>query len=162
MWSTGKQLSLSLLLLLCALVVSPTLAVAQDDEIFVDPDSPAGKEYALPIDRARQDNAAQARSPRSASERAAPLFGEGVRSEETAAPPPRQAGVASAAGPAQRALAPAANDGAARVDRTARAATEPITTPGGPGGLITIAGAGMGVVLLGALGGLWLRRRSAG
>ena len=30
-------------------------AAAQSDGVFVDPDTPAGKEYALPLDKARQD-----------------------------------------------------------------------------------------------------------
>ena len=31
------------------------MAIAQEDGVFVDPDSPAGKEYALPLDSARRD-----------------------------------------------------------------------------------------------------------
>jgi hypothetical protein len=51
-------------------------AVAQGSEVFVDPDSPAGKEYALPLEAARQD-AARGSPRRTGSERAPP-FGAGI------------------------------------------------------------------------------------
>jgi hypothetical protein len=45
--------------------------------VFFDPDSPAGKEYALPLDQARDEAAGVGKSDGPAGERA-PLFGEGV------------------------------------------------------------------------------------
>jgi hypothetical protein len=47
-----------LLLMLCACaLLAPMTATAAQDEIFVDPGSPSGKEYALPIDSARKQAA---------------------------------------------------------------------------------------------------------
>ena len=65
-----KRLALAALVLL---VVAPS-AVAQDDGVFVDPDSPAGKEYAVPIDQARGEAAGGGNGP--AGEE--PLFGQGI------------------------------------------------------------------------------------
>lgn len=66
----------------CALVALGLLAgagqaAAQSDGVHVDPDTPAGKEYALPLDKARQDVApnsgAQGSDPGEAE-----LFGAGI------------------------------------------------------------------------------------
>jgi hypothetical protein len=46
----------TLVVLLAGGSLAPT-AVAQEDGVFVDPDSPAGKEYAIPLDQARRDAA---------------------------------------------------------------------------------------------------------
>jgi hypothetical protein len=51
--------------------------VAQDDGVHVDPKSPAGKEYALPLDQARRD-AAGGDAPGRGSGDSAPLFGAGI------------------------------------------------------------------------------------
>lgn len=51
--------------------------VAQDNGVHVDPDSPAGKEYALPLDSARRAAEGQNASGGS-SDAAAPLFGAGI------------------------------------------------------------------------------------
>jgi hypothetical protein len=154
MLSSGR----ALVLLLCAAAALPTVAVAQDDEIFVDPDSPSGKEYALPIDRAREQGASQARrSGGAGGGREAPLFGEGVRGDRAAAATAASGAARSEAdGAAKDAPARPAAEGNAPVDRTTQAAA-----PEGSGGLVAVAGAGIGVVLLGVLAGLWLRRRSA-
>ena len=58
---------------LVLLVAAPS-AAAQEDGVFVDPDSPAGKEYAIPIDQARGEAAGGGNRP--AGEE--PLFGEGI------------------------------------------------------------------------------------
>jgi hypothetical protein len=50
---------------------------AMAGEVHFDPDSPAGKEYALPLDRARDEAAGTAQSDGPAGE-SSPLFGEGV------------------------------------------------------------------------------------
>src|SRR4051794_39086580 len=69
-----------------ALVVLAPAAHAQDPEpgVTVDPSSPAGKEYALPVPQARKD--AQGKKDKSKSD--TPLFGEGVKSNTTTTPPP--------------------------------------------------------------------------
>ena len=50
---------------------------AQDNGVHVDPDSPAGKEYALPLDSARRDTSGSPNGT-GASGQSAPLFGAGV------------------------------------------------------------------------------------
>src|SRR6476619_4464476 len=50
-------------------------AAAQDDGVHVDPNSPAGKEYALPLDSARRDANGGGDS---AAGSGAPLFGVGI------------------------------------------------------------------------------------
>jgi hypothetical protein len=57
-------------------VALPTQAATAQDGVHFDPDSPAGKEYALPLDQAR-DEASGGAADRAPGERA-PLFGAGV------------------------------------------------------------------------------------
>ena len=64
---------LALIPLFLAAVAAPP-AGAQQDGVFVDPESPAGKEYAVPLDQARGEASGQVGS---ASGNAA-LFGEGI------------------------------------------------------------------------------------
>lgn len=153
------SLRAGLLMLLCGLAVMAPVASAQDDEVIVDPDSPSGKEYELPIDRARERAAASTPKPASAAgARSAPLFGEGVE--------PAHAGTRAAQG--TRAMGGGAQrgpSGAAGADRAAVAAaaerTAQAAAPGGASGLVAIIAAGGGVLLVGGLVGLLLRRRSA-
>jgi hypothetical protein len=71
--SSGLNLKrLALIALLLAVAAPP--AAAQQDGVFVDPDSPAGKEYAVPIDQACGEAAGGGESG-SGEE---PLFGEGI------------------------------------------------------------------------------------
>jgi hypothetical protein len=58
-----------------ALLLLPQPVLA--GEVHFDPDSPAGKEYALPLDRARDEAAGVGESDGPAGEKA-PLFGAGV------------------------------------------------------------------------------------
>jgi hypothetical protein len=150
-----------LLLLVCALALTAPVAAAQDDEIFVDPGSPSGKEYALPVESARRQAAKDAREHAS-SARPAPLFGEGVEAGSTAG----QAGSASgggaaiggggAAGDADGGTPGAPGTGAGPSTLKAQAAA----ADGGMGPAAVI-GVGAGVLLLGGALGVLLRRRAA-
>ncbi len=137
-----------------ALALAPATACwAQGADPQVDPDSPAGTEYELPIDSARER--ASSGGPRtSGSAGRAPLFGEGVR------PPAAGAGTgrASSTTPAP----PPATGGPADPERTtpdAVRAQAPAPDSGG-GAVAAIAAGGAGVLLLGGLAGLAWRRRS--
>ena len=55
----------------CLILAAP--AVAQEDGVFVDPDSPAGKEYAIPLEEARRHGAGGG-----APGTGQPLFGAGI------------------------------------------------------------------------------------
>jgi hypothetical protein len=129
------------------LAVAATPALAQTDEVFVDPDSPTGREYDIPFERARRDAAATPPSgPQSYRSRSAPLFGEGIE-------PP---------------AAVAARRGADRKRRGARRAEVPesvqaaVLRPGAPAGgagsSLVMTGAGLLVLALGAGAGLLVRR----
>lgn len=68
----------------------PSAAIAQEDGVHYDPDSPAGHEYAVPTDTARRDASgskesgpdgiARRMAPR--GRRSAPLFGVGIKRRE--------------------------------------------------------------------------------
>ena len=61
-----------------AVLVLAVPAGAQDD-VFVDPDSPTGAEYDIPLERARRDASTdQSEAVQSYRSRTAPLFGEGI------------------------------------------------------------------------------------
>lgn len=152
----------AMLLVLCGLAATAPAASAQDDPVFVDPDSPSGKEYELPIDRARQQGAPQTQQGRSAGgTQAAPLFGEGVEADGAApaAGDSREAPRGARSGDStDRANRPRPDVANARVaaERKAQAAA-----PEGGAGVAAIVGVGAGVLLLGGLLGLLLRRRAA-
>jgi hypothetical protein len=63
---------------------APAPALAQIGGLPVDPSSPTGAEYAVPLDKARGDNAkAGTHSTRRDRKHQAPAFGEGIRSDQT-------------------------------------------------------------------------------
>jgi hypothetical protein len=74
---------LRLAILLTATVAAALLLLSQQPalagEVHFDPESPAGKEYALPLDQAREEAAGAGKTDGPAGEKA-PLFGEGVSS----------------------------------------------------------------------------------
>lgn len=175
-----RVLRKGLLVLVCAFASVASVAAAQGDRVFVDPGSPSGKEYALPIDRARQEAAARAKQ-RSGVQKA-PLFGEGVNSGRAATAAPKKDTARTSDGGARSdsaerrssrdtaALREKAADEA--MDAAARAAAREATlarartlradaaTPDGGIGLGTILAAGIGVLLVGGLIGLLLRHRA--
>ena len=152
-----------------ALMVAP--AAAQDLHPRVDPNSPAGTEYQLPTDRAREQagggsGSRGASSAPSQGTREAPLFGAGVQ-EKT--PPARKKPSARGG---------AANSGSHEPATTTTATTtssEPrdlgTATPevhalarapdDGGAGMLAIGAVAAGVLLIGALAGLLWRRRAS-
>jgi hypothetical protein len=152
-----------LLLLACGLTVIAPVASAQDDQVFVDPDSPSGKEYELPVNSARQQGAADDKRDRAAPPQEAPLFGEGV--ERRATPAPARAPQPSR--PRSSSTRKRSSEDVASATHTARAGADvtadrkaQAAAPEGDGGLAAIGGVGAGVLLLGGLAGLFLRRRA--
>ena len=77
---------------LLGLLALPAVAQAQGRGVFVDPDSPAGKEYAIPLEEARRQAAPDAESRPGGDDAASPLFGAGI----TRAPGASAAGGGSA------------------------------------------------------------------
>jgi hypothetical protein len=139
-------------LILAALAAPP--ASAQEDGVFVDPESPAGKEYAVPLEEARrQASGASAGDSRGDGGGGQPLFGVGIE------PVPRQTeageGTQSGGGGGGNA------DEAQGPDRVApsgqSAAAVEAAASDGSDGLLT-AGIAAGVLVAGLLAGLVLRR----
>jgi hypothetical protein len=147
-WCGGLAVSLAI----------ATPAAAQDDAPKVAPDSPAGTEYQLPVDHARDAGSGGGSSHSSGTPGAAPLFGAGVV-RRTSRPATRRRHDGSVA-PA-RTKAPAGH-------QTARPASTPATIraraaapDSGGGGLLAIGAGAAGVLLIGGLAGLALRQRPA-
>jgi hypothetical protein len=63
---------------LVASLALPTAAQAQGPGVFVDPDSPAGTEYAIPLEEARRHGAPGAEPRPGGGNADPPLFGEGI------------------------------------------------------------------------------------
>ena len=127
--------------------------------MFIDPDSPAGTEYAIPLDQARREAAGGNASPGSAPTGEQSLFGAGIT-------PGRQARRADAGGDARRSRQPA---GASRDQNTkpgsnpksgASASTAAIAAATGDGDSVTLLTAGIAAAVLavGLAAGLAFRR----
>ena len=147
-----KRLNLALVLL----VVAAPPAAAQQDGVFVDPDSPAGKEYAVPLDQAR-DEASGEGGGGSGKES---LFGEGIE------PAPSGSGNRpNSKGAGERGEGSRKGDGDSREEDATAGQADLGESPGaieaaaanGSNGLLS-AGIAAAVLLAGLLGGLGLRR----
>jgi len=142
--------------------VVPVSAAQAQNGLHVDPSSPGGKEYAIPLDQARGDAAggpaASTKPPSGGSDSGSdsstgPLFGVGVKSSKggsghkqgSAGKPHRRDGAAPST------VAPAGT----QLDRTAAAAPA-----AGGDSVLWFLGPALGIVLVGGLFGLLLRRRS--
>lgn len=136
---------------LLAAALVPSAAPAQGPSPQVDRDSPAGIEYQLPVERAREQAAGALPGARRSTDEI-PLFGVGVKQARGT-----KAGAGDRTSDTNRAA-----QGASRLESPAppvvRAEAPP---PAGGGELLLAAGAtGAGVLLLGALAGLAWRRRA--
>jgi hypothetical protein len=122
-------------------------AGAQGNGVFVDPDSPTGKEYALPFAQARDDNSGRrsGRAPTSAEQ--SPLFGQGIT------PPRGGSGPSEAASGARRSRG--GGRGAAPVGAEPASARLEDVSSGGAGSSLALAA---GVMLAGGLIGVAARR----
>jgi hypothetical protein len=156
----------ALLAVLLAATPAPP-AAAQEDGVFVDPDSPAGKEYAVPLQEARRQAAAGDNGNASSGQ---PLFGEGIKRAEGSASggsgggsPGRDgsgkgAGSSGSSGSEQRVRGDDASPGArAALPSAPRSAAIEAAAADGSDGLMT-AGIAAAVLAAGVLGGLGLRR----
>jgi hypothetical protein len=148
---------------LCSLAV---VAPSQAQDPQVDPGSPAGTEYQLPVDRAREEaGATSGGSKRSGGAQGggaageAPLFGTGVETKRTGFPggksPRGKPGTSVRRAP----TAGAEPDAGASTPKPVRAQA---AAPDGGGGLVTVGVGAAGVLLLGGLAGLAWRRRTTG
>ena len=158
-----------LIALISALALGLPAAASAQDGVFVDPDSPSGKEYQIPLESVRRQANPHARpgAKIAPGERSSPLFGEGIGSGETRGGATR---TRSDEGGEPRGPANAERSGsAARRSEAERAAREAITAAttrpgapaGGAGSTLAVVGGAIVVLLAGGLGGYVLRRRGA-
>jgi hypothetical protein len=146
---------------LAVLAIAPA-ARAQGVDLRVDPASPSGTEYQLPLERARQD-AQQSGPPTHVrpGERSAAAFGEGIQTPATSGTAPGQEG--SATPPRGTAKTRTSGGGAGQTGTVAAAATQPpvARAAGGPGSsLLGVGAIAAAVLALGAGIGLLLRWRA--
>jgi hypothetical protein len=142
-------------------------AAAQDDGVFVDPGSPSGKEYQIPLESARRqaDPTTRAGAKVAPGERSSPLFGEGIEPEDdTASAGSGNGGGSSSGGSGGNGgggstpgTTPATQDPGRT---TLPAATRPGAPDGGGGTTLMILGGAAVVLLAGGLGGYAMRRSS--
>jgi hypothetical protein len=149
-------------------------ALGQDEGVTVDPSSPSGREYALPVDSARQDGGAKrdrgTPSPSTSTTRQdgaeadgdAPLFGVGIGDDGA---PDGSAGARTTkrapkhpAKTTTTATTPAATTPVEATRTTTVAAAAAPSDGGGGGGGGTLALIVVGVLGVGALAGVGLRR----
>ena len=138
-------------------------AIAQEDGVFIDPDSPSAKEYGIPLEAERRqaDPAQEPDAGIRQGSRSSPIFGAGIvgdgeRPEKTNADAPGSAGKKRERD-APREAKPRESDDDAVVRA---AAANPGAPSGGAGVPLTIAGVAAGVLFIGGLAGLLLRRRA--
>jgi hypothetical protein len=153
------SLLLPRLLVTCVCALALT-APAQAQDPQVDPDSPTGTEYQLPIDRAREQAGGGSGASRGGSQGTGPpgepppLFGAGV--EEKRQPTGRRTKPGSDSSPARTAdVEPELGS-----STPARVRAQAPAPDSGGSGLVAIGGGAAGVLLLGGLVGLAWRRRA--
>lgn len=135
-------------------------AIAQGDGVVVDPESPAGKEYALPLEAARRDGAG--RGTASTGSASAPLFGAGIsrrRNSPTLDGSDRRSRGGADSGRSDDASSDATDPTDATDARDSRAAAAAAIAEGGTepsAGLLTALIA-FGVLVVGGIVGLSLR-----
>ena len=164
------------ILLAIVALVPGTPAVAQEDGVFVDPDSPSGQQYAIPLESARrQTDSSRDKAKVRHGARTAPLFGEGVGADDD---PPAATGAAggsggsgsdsggsggsgsgSSDGSSSDASPPAGASAPASGDAVREAAERADEAPGGGTSLLLVGLIAAGVCGAAAATGLALRRR---
>jgi hypothetical protein len=163
----GRRLRVGILALTVS-VLAPAAPAAAEKGVHVDPDSPAGKEYAIPFESARED-AAGGKGDRGGSQGNAPMFGVGIS--------PGGGGTDSSAGGGSQGAAGGGSQGAAGggtnrdsggdVVGTARGSTaslrslQDVSTGESTSALLSVLAIALGVLLAGGLLGLLVRRRTA-
>ena len=138
-----------------ATLLFPSAPPAQEDGVYIDPDSPAGKEYAIPAEEALRD-AGGSDGDRGGN---APLFGEGVSGGDDdgsgASESAQEAGESKPGDP--QGVGESASESASSVANADLAGlAEPTDDSGGNSMPLFI---GIAVLLLGVTGGIVARRR---
>jgi hypothetical protein len=157
------------LTVLASLMLAPP-AEAQDEGVFIDPDSPSAKEYKLPLESERRQ-ADPGQEPGAGivqGSRSSPIFGAGIvnddEGEAESGSARRSSRSMDRGDRAEQGSDRAGSRRAERDDRDAEVLQAATSNPGPPDGGIgmplTIGGLAVGVLILGGLTGLLLRRRA--
>lgn len=152
-WSVTITGALVALVLGC--LSTTAQATGLEPGVHADPGSPAAKEYALPINQARQTGSGGTGHAKSGS---AALFGSGIK-------PPGSRGSKAArsnsGGSTQRGArpgAPAASDAGGPAPVIVLHAARSQASPSGDGSILALVGGGVAILVLGAFGGTLMRR----
>jgi hypothetical protein len=149
--------------LLGLILASPV--AAQEPGVHVDPNSPAGKEYAIPIDQARrQAEGASAGNGSHGSSGSAPLFGAGISSRaggSSSSSGSGKSGAGAAGSTKTRTEGSRKSDGARSAGANARLAGAAAADTGSSATFLTAAVVAA-VLLAGGLIGLVLHRLNRG
>jgi len=160
------------LLAVVLLLVGAVTATAQDDGVFIDPDSPTAKQYRLPVESAREQANPEGGKlvppgARPTGATAAPLFGEGIATAAGAGS--RSKGGKKSSSRTKRSTekagtpsSPTADDEQKNSSPLTAAVQNPGAPSGGVGAPLLIAGGAALILLIGSVVGVLLRRRRAG
>jgi hypothetical protein len=146
------------------LAAMPGAAVAQEPGVVVDPGSPAGKEYAIPVARARREagvDRATSGSSGSSTQAKPELFGAGISPRKAAPTKPEKTG--SKSSESDSGGAPAGGGGGSSSGGSGgpgAAAAAAVQSRPSANALPWLAGPAAAVLLIGAAAGLLMRRRS--
>ena len=145
---------------MAALSLTAMPASAQEDGAIVDPDSPSGKEYEIPLESARRQADPRPASPKSISSGTSrpTLFGEGVITPSSARAARKQDGSSGADEGSDGHGARSGTD--RRPEAVKIAASQPGAPDSGLGTPALFLGIGLAVLLVGAGAGFVIRRRS--
>ncbi|MCW3057335.1 MAG: hypothetical protein JWO21_1304 [Solirubrobacterales bacterium] len=153
---------------LCCVLASAQAASALEPGVHVDPGSPAAKEYALPLDQARQTGTESSSQPSSEGG----LFGAGIKppgsggssrgggtggggTGSSATGGHRANGTGHAVPPAPGASATSPSQ--AQLAQAALRAAREQGSGGGNGSILALVGGGVAILVLGGFGGTVLR-----
>lgn len=156
-----RRLVVGLTLLIVAVCASPAAA---QQSIFVDPDSPTGAEYDIPLERARRDASPDPQSAnQSYRSSSAPLFGSGIETGSDGGGKARTSSPSSSGARGSRSTGKKAQrsrrSGRRGIPEAVQAAIrQPGAPDGGIGTTLLFGGAGLLVLLLGGAVGIALRR----
>jgi hypothetical protein len=164
----GGRLTRAALLLLAVSLMVPSVAQAQRG-VFVDPDSPAGTEYRIPLEEARRHGAGdeQRRTGEGVTGTSGqPLFGEGIERAPSASAAGNGSGAAAGdtGGGLNGTKQPGADKGgegqAVRDETTSRRGSSVAiqARAGGGSEMLATVGIAGAVLALGLVGGFGLRR----
>lgn len=154
------------LLIALGVAALPGSAVAQQSGVSVDPGSPTGKEYALPLESARRQADPsrprdQTTAPPGSSSDPSPLFGKGITPRGSGTRRPRSHRGANGRDKTNDSARVSTSAVPKNVRRAARQINAGTQLPGAGNSSSALAiGGGLAVLALGAAGGLIMRRRS--